>query len=134
MPEERPRRRVSDAAIESLAADVNALSKRVGELAAAQKSALEEAREHRLRMHTAIQCCSSSLAAWDARWQDKYQPYLDAEIASDKERRDFIKEKVKTWTSWVANAAAIFLLVVISYGVASAELWQRIWAKLKALI
>ncbi len=120
MSEQQPRRRSSDAAIVALTSEV--------------RESREESRAQRLQMLRDIKCLAQGFHAFKEDWDSTYKPHLDAAITSEKDRREFIREKMRLWRSRAVDVAALFVVAVIAYSVTAADFWHKIAGKIKAMI
>jgi hypothetical protein len=121
MHEEKPpnRRRSSDEAIESLRRDMNEY--RI------------ESRHDRMQIKQQITCLAAGFKAFKEDWDNTYKPHLDADIKTDNDRREFIREKIKAWRSRAFDVVVGAIFVVFGWGLLFGDWLTKAKAHVKSL-
>lgn len=103
----------------------------------AEKEALArhvEARKFRMETAHDIRCLGDGFKAFQKDWNAVYKPYLDSDIDSEKARRDFIREKIRLWTSRAFDACVAAFFIIFAYGLLAGDWVKKAYSNLKAMV
>lgn len=93
-----------------------------------------EARKFRMETTRDIRCLGDGFKAFQEEWDKVYKPHLDSDIDSEKVRRDFIREKIRVWSSRAFDACVGAVFLIFAYGLLAGDWVKKAYSKIVAML